>query len=84
MKKRKPACLHDINDVLRYLIWYKRRNNGNSPSIREIGRACHISSTSHVHWCLVKLQKLGKITVGAGARSISVVGGRWIYAKREG
>ena len=75
--------IHRINDVLGFLIWYKRKYNGNSPSVREIGRACHISSTSHVYYYLVRLQTLGKIKLCGGPRSIEVIGGRWIYARRE-
>jgi len=48
--------------------------NGYSPSLREIGEAVGIRSTSAMAWRLEKLERLGKIKRTAGtARSIVVL-----------
>lgn len=66
--------------MLSYIIDYKRAHNGNSPSYREIGNACSISSTSEVKRILSLLEKARLIKVSwKSRRSIEVVGGRWTY-----
>lgn len=67
---------HKTEDVYLFVVRYKRQHDGNSPSVREIGRACHLPSTSHVHYYLVRLEVEGRIRM-LGTRSIEVVGGRW-------
>lgn len=49
------------------------RRDGRSPTIREIGAAVHIASTSHVVYLLSGLEKLGYITREPGARGIRLV-----------
>ena len=63
--------------VLRFIIRYKMAHDGNSPSIREMGDACGVSSTSVVAYNLEKLERAGKIEID-GSRGIQVVGGRWV------
>ena len=72
-----PYQTRNADDVLLYIIRYKQSHDGNSPSVREIGRACRITSTSHVFYYLVKLELSGKIRL-RGTRSIEVIGGKWI------
>jgi SOS-response transcriptional repressor LexA len=62
--------------ILNYIKAYKKRNDGNSPSFREIMRDCDIASTSHVHYLIGKLEKAGELQC-KGQRFICVVGGRW-------
>jgi SOS-response transcriptional repressor LexA len=62
--------------ILTYIKAYKRRNDGNSPSFREIMSACEISSTSYVKFLLGKLEARGEIQC-KGQRFICVAGGHW-------
>lgn len=64
--------------VFDFVIKYKTDNNGNSPSFRDIGAALEINSTSHIRYLLRELQKEGLLTVGQGARNISVPGYHWV------
>lgn len=50
------------------------RENGYPPSIREIGKACGLSSTSSVHAQLSNLERLGYIQrIGSKTRSIRIL-----------
>lgn len=46
--------------ILRFIDTYRRRH-GWSPSIREIGAACGMTSTAHVQYYLVQLVELGML-----------------------
>ena len=69
--------------VYRFIVAYKRGQDGNSPTIREIGEACGISSTSVVTYWLKRLVADGLIRrpepiIGNRyACKIEVVGGQW-------
>ena len=63
--------------IYSFVVAHKRRHDGNSPSFRQIRKACNISSTSMVSFYLDKLVEEGKITLDVGARIISVVGAEW-------
>lgn len=64
--------------VLSAIVEYKRKNDGCAPSVRELRRACAISSSSVVHHHLNRLEKAGLIEREANEpRSIRVVGGEW-------
>lgn len=73
------APVHDPETVYAYICRYKRRHDGLSPTLREIGDACGISSTSVVNYQLHKLHRAGRIRFhGDGKmRGIIVPGGRW-------
>jgi SOS-response transcriptional repressor LexA len=73
----KPLPVRKQESIYAFILRYKAAHDGNSPSIREIGRACRVYSTSHVHYCLVRLEMDGKIKLVRGARSIEVIGGVW-------
>jgi len=69
--------IFNYEDVLRYIVSYKRGHDGVAPTIREIGRQFGISSTAHVHYILTCLEDAGRIRRVEGARGIMVQGGRW-------
>lgn len=62
----------DYMEVYQFIIDYKRDNDGNSPSYREIGEACKISSSSNVKHAIDRLIEIGKIEF-SGTRSIKVL-----------
>lgn len=57
MKKYKK---HDYNNVYKMIVQYWRENY-RSPSIRDIGEACDISSTSHVLYIANSLKADGRL-----------------------
>ncbi len=63
--------------VLDFIVRYKREHDGNSPTRREIGEACQISSTSVVNYYLDQLARAGLIETARKARAITVMGGSW-------
>ena len=69
--------------VYEFIVAYKQAHDGNSPTIREIGAACGISSTSVVVYWLQRLQRDGLIhrpepQIGNRyASKIELVGGQW-------
>ncbi len=66
------------SDILAYIIAYKRRNDGNAPTLDEIGQQFH-TTKSNVDYHLRRLEREGKIVLpGRGLkRQIQVVGGVW-------
>ena len=77
VKKTSP----NYQKVYDYLIAFKIANQGNSPTIREIGDACGVSSTSVVRYYLDGLVKAGLIERNKkGHRNlcISIPGARWL------
>lgn len=71
--------------VLQFIIAYKTSHDGQSPSMREIGDGCGISSTSMVKYYLDALVLQGKIIRKlqdddtGKARNIHVPGGNWQF-----
>jgi SOS-response transcriptional repressor LexA len=81
-----PALIHRTKSaaereeiVLDYIIYFKRENDGTSPTVREIQHALKISSTSLVNYYLRNLKLAGRIRFcgNGSARGIMVVGGCW-------
>ena len=80
-RRQRRHRVHDLRKVLRFIVDFKREHDGNSPTLREIGAGCGISSTSVVVHLLKRLEKIGKIEISGDneARSIVVVGGKWTF-----
>jgi len=57
----RPPYVHNYEDVFNFIVAYKQLHDGNSPTWREIGTACNISSVSVVAYILKKLEDQGKI-----------------------
>ena len=69
---------HDPAMVFRFICAYKKSHDGNSPTFREIGKGCGISSTFVTRTILRKLEEEGLIRLrGWHTRHIEVVGGKW-------
>jgi SOS-response transcriptional repressor LexA len=79
-KSAKPM----VEKVYEFIVKFKGGHDGNSPTIREIGDACGISSTSVVVYWLIRLEDQGLIRrpeppIGNRyACKIEVVGGEWV------
>lgn len=59
---------------------YKRLNDGNSPSVRELQSFLDFSSTSVVQYYIVRLISSGRIRLHRGStRGINVAGGQWTF-----
>jgi len=61
--------------VLKFVVFYKAANNGNSPSYDEIVEACGVWK-SQVGDILERLEQSGKLRQ-RGTRSISLPNSRW-------
>ncbi len=73
---------HDLEDMFRFIVAFKRAHDGNSPTLREIGAACGIPTTSVTAYNLQRLESMGRIHLGqdkSSARRIHVVGGVWTW-----
>lgn len=71
--------------VLNYILQFKAKNNGMSPSIREIAEGCGFGSTSVAHYHLGRLESAGLIERESGkARSIHVAGESWACSFARG
>jgi repressor LexA len=80
--------MRKLNDrdwqVFNYIVEYKRENDGNSPTIRDICAAVGFSSTSYVNYILEKLEHFEFIMRDkAKSRGISVIGGHWSYIAKK-
>jgi SOS-response transcriptional repressor LexA len=77
------GALPVVQQVYDFIVEYKREHDGNSPTIREIGDACKITSTSVVIYWLIRLENQGFIrrpepAMGNRyAAKIEVIGGKW-------
>jgi len=64
--------------ILRFISEYKSLNNGVSPSIREIGLAIGLTSTSHVWFYIHRLIDYGCILMKEHQpRTIQLTGKQW-------
>ena len=71
---------YDRQAVFNYIVGYKRRNDGISPTMREIKEEFKIASISTVSLILDELEAAHRIRrSGNGKVGIRVVGGKWIY-----
>lgn len=85
-----PSLLHLTPvhfHVYDFIVKYKQRHDGVSPTFSEISKACQIRSTSQIHPILTSLALFGMITCDHGhgrSRMISVPGGRWLPPFTDG
>ena len=63
--------------IYRFIVWYKERNDGNSPTIREIASAVGLASVSDIPRHLSRLEEQGLIRRNKSSRGIRVIGGKW-------
>ena len=80
MKQTSDRPIYDIQQIFNWIVEYKTQHDGNSPTHRELMRACHMSSLSVVAYTLRRLERAGKITLAgqrAQTRRIVVIGGEW-------
>ncbi|GAB4420294.1 MAG: hypothetical protein Kow00106_16800 [Anaerolineae bacterium] len=61
--------------VFRFIVDYKRRHDGLSPSVGDIASGCALHPST-VKYHLLKLENLGRIRL-VGRRAIEVIGGAW-------
>lgn len=70
--------------VYKFLIEYKRENDGNTPTIREIAEALGFSSTSLSRHYLNGLDRIGLIRrEKLKSRGVEIVGGYWGFANES-
>lgn len=71
--------------IFNFIVRYKRKNDGNSPSNREIMAKCKVSSLSEVHRFLYLLEQDGRIERPKKgiSKAIKVIGGEWNYVGRD-
>ena len=69
--------IHDPEKVLDFIKRYKYQNTGRSPTVREIGDNCGISSTSVVRDILIRLKRARLIVDFEGQRNIRLPHERW-------
>jgi SOS-response transcriptional repressor LexA len=76
MKRGRKPNSTTTKEIYNYILSYKAKNDGNSPSIREIMSQTSVNSTSVVQHHLLKLVDMGLIEkVDKKFRSILIVGG---------
>jgi SOS-response transcriptional repressor LexA len=68
-------------EILEFIIEYKKENDGLSPTMREIMTACDMSSTSLVSHHLDVLVEDGHLGRTGHHRHLTVPGGRWIIGE---
>ena len=76
---------HNPLEIYRFIVDYKAQHDGNSPTLRQIQRACGVNSTSVVVSLLNNLELQGLIRRPRNgtdkSRNIEVVGGAWSCVK---
>lgn len=67
-------------ELFKAIVAYKQQNDGNSPSVRELGLLIDVASTSTINYYLHQLEKEGLIVLSEHRhKGIRVVGGQWLY-----
>jgi SOS-response transcriptional repressor LexA len=80
--RKKRARIYSNEDIYNFIVEFKKANDGNSPSLRNICDALGINSTSLVQNRLFELEEEGKIVCNATIpRFINVVGGKWAFSE---
>lgn len=79
----RPASTSPTNlqqKIYDYIVAFKSKHDGNSPTIREIGDFAGISSSSVTNYHLRLLARLGLIDFRPQGRSrmITIIGGAWL------
>ena len=75
---RDESTMNNLEAVYAFIVQYKFKHDGNSPTYGEIMQGCHIPSKATVSRKLGELELAGKIRLGnCASRSIQVVGGQW-------
>ena len=80
---RKQMHRQRLNELMSFIIGYKRQHDGCSPTIREMVANTSYTSTSVLIYSLNRLEKEGKIKYSSEngeSRRIMVVGGKWTYS----
>ena len=80
MKQTSDKAIYDIQLIFNWIVEYKTAHDGNSPSLRELMRACNLTSSSVASYVLRRLERAGKISLTgqrSRTRSIVVIGGEW-------
>ena len=62
--------------IMGFVVEYKQRHNGNSPSYDQIGDVCGISSKSEVKRILESMESAGLLKLN-GRRGIEVPNSEW-------
>jgi len=70
----------DLDTIFRYVIEYKRKMDGNSPSVRQIADALEIPSSS-VHLHLQELERRQLIRRIPHTRQLCIANGRWTWGE---
>ena len=68
-------------EVLKYILQYKKSHNGLSPSYTQIARACGISSKNSIALILLSLEIEGRITRDE-KRGIAIPNSEWIMKEK--
>ncbi len=70
---------YSLVDIFEWIINYKAEHDGNSPTVRQIGKGVGIPSTSVVRYNLDEMERNGWIHLlrDGSTRGIVVVGGHW-------
>jgi SOS-response transcriptional repressor LexA len=70
--------LRTREEVYRFIVRYKAEHDGIAPTLREIGSAVGINSTSHLNYLIKTLRTDGRLeTIDGQPRTIMVTGGNW-------
>lgn len=70
--------------IYNFIIAFKKDNDGNSPTLREIARAAGISSSEATLYHLRKLERRGLIKrLPEKSRGIKVIGAEWVAPVAE-
>ncbi len=79
----RPATLSERHEAAyQFILAYKAEHDGNSPSMRQVGAAIGVESSSLMDYYLTGLEKAGLIIRPTNeARGIIVVGGQWVPPK---
>lgn len=77
-KKKSEAQERRLRCVYHFIVAHCLEHGGLPPTIREITKGCHLSTTSLAHYHVKALIKRGLLTAKNGkARGIQVVGAQW-------
>lgn len=73
----------DRDEIYEYIEDFCKKHNGVPPTLRLIGKAFGVDSTSHVQYHMRKLVQEGKIAKVPDTQIYCVVGAKWLPPGRD-
>ncbi len=71
------------DDVFWFIVEWKRKHDGNTPTLRQIALGCGMKAVSQAFDTVARLERTGRVRK-CGRGLVEIVGGDWKFVDRRG